>query len=576
MKNIRRILAFMVVLCMALSLMTMVSAAEPEQSGAVGDSNVSWRLSDGGCLFIGGSGDAERFSSPADQPWAAFREEIREVWFEDMEMLAISDLAYWFTGCVNLTCAEVPYTTPLVGTEAFAGCLSLERIQFYYGDSDEFTIAPGAFAVGGTEVKTTVCVPADQQYGVIRVTTYDWAGDGRHIHPADVYGLQTLADCAIGTCTCTSCSFYYKYSSNGASGHTRYAACTGCSAYTFNGTEAHSGNPCSLCGYSSGGGGATPCYHTSTYTTWSGCTWYRYCQDCGTMVNYGVTHSSYVYGAWEYGDTAQHRRYASCSACGEGSYEYAAHTSAAKYDPYDGSQHIVTAYCPTCGGTLSTSYAPHNDGSGDGRCDACAHSMSAVIAWDLGDGNIQTTSQVYGQKLALPAQPSREGYTFLGWFTAESDGTQVTADTVYTAASPTTYYAHWELIPVFSVTVPVSLALTVSEQGEVYAASTAAIVNHSTAAVKVTGVTVTAVNGWTLVPYDTDMALEKVDSRLIGFSLKGSGTAGKGTTEALALGGEWTVPLDGSLPLTYDAVVSALSEPVDEQVASIVFILEWA
>ena len=152
----------------------------------------------------------------------------------------------------------------------------------------------------------------------------------------------------------------------------------------------------------------------------------------------------------------------------------------------------------------------------------------------------------------------------------------MTGDTIFTGTGPATYYAHWELIPVFSVTVPVSLALTVSEQGEVYAATGAEVVNHSTAAVQVTGVTVSAVNGWTLVPYDTDMASEKVDSRLIGFALNGSETASKGTTEALALTGDWTVPLDGNLPLTYDAVVSALSQPVDQQVISIVFILEWA
>ena len=36
------------------------------------------------------------------------------------------------------------------------------------------------------------------------------------------------------------------------------------------------------------------------------------------------------------------------------------------------------------------------------------------------------------------------------------------------------------------------------------------------------------------------------------------------------------MPLNGTLPLAYDAVVSALSEPVDEQVVSVLFVLEWA
>ena len=128
----------------------------------------------------------------------------------------------------------------------------------------------------------------------------------------------------------------------------------------------------------------------------------------------------------------------------------------------------------------------------------------------------------------------------------------------------------------FAGTVPVSRALTVSEQGEVYAATGAEVVNQSTAAVQGTGGTVSAVNDWTVVPYGTDMASQKVDSRLIGFALNGAETASKGTTEALALTGDCTVSLDGNLPLTYDAVVSALSLPVDPQVITIVFILYWA
>ena len=48
------------------------------------------------------------------------------------------------------------------------------------------------------------------------------------------------------------------------------------------------------------------------------------------------------------------------------------------------------------------------------------------------------------------------------------------------------------------------------------------------------------------------------------------------TAETLALSGNWTVSLGGTLPLSYDAVVSAFSQPVDEQVVSILFVLEWA
>ena len=41
----------------------------------------------------------------------------------------------------------------------------------------------------------------------------------------------------------------------------------------------------------------------------------------------------------------------------------------------------------------------------------------------------------------LPTPATRNGYTFLGWFTGENDGTQITSSTTVTA--DVTYYAHW-------------------------------------------------------------------------------------------------------------------------------------
>ena len=42
--------------------------------------------------------------------------------------------------------------------------------------------------------------------------------------------------------------------------------------------------------------------------------------------------------------------------------------------------------------------------------------------------------------------PARSGWTFNGWFTAASGGTQISAATVITANA--TYYAHWTEIPI--------------------------------------------------------------------------------------------------------------------------------
>ena len=48
--------------------------------------------------------------------------------------------------------------------------------------------------------------------------------------------------------------------------------------------------------------------------------------------------------------------------------------------------------------------------------------------------------QVYG---ALP-KTTRKGYTFLGWYTAKTKGTKVTAKTKFTRKSNLTLYAHWK------------------------------------------------------------------------------------------------------------------------------------
>lgn len=201
---------------------------------------------------------------------------------------------------------------------------------------------------------------------------------------------------------------------------------------------------------------------------------------------------------------------------------------------------------------------------------------SYTITWNLGDGKTETTQQTYGESLKLPSNPAKDGYTFDGWYTAETGGMEVTTDTVYIADGPCTYYARWTKVQVFSVTVPAVLPLAMGEDGRVHT-SEASIINHSTGAVRVSSITAATQNGWKLVSWDTDMAREKVDTHLIGFTLNGAETIGGAGSESLPLTGDWTIPQDGSLPLSYDAVISALSQPVtDQTVLSVVFVLEWA
>ena len=89
----KRILALAVALCLCLSILP--GAAWETTSGTIGESHVSWSFDKASRrLTISGSGGCEVFESAEDQPWAALRTEIREVWFYDQADLAIENLAY--------------------------------------------------------------------------------------------------------------------------------------------------------------------------------------------------------------------------------------------------------------------------------------------------------------------------------------------------------------------------------------------------------------------------------------------------------------------------------------------------
>ena len=375
---------------------------------------------------------------------------------------------------------------------------------------------------------------------------------------------------------------------------------------------------CSLCGYS----GYTYANHSFKYGTWANFSdsqhrRTRSCATCSTS-DYEYAGHSFTYGKWSSVSDTQHKRAKTCSVCKASSEEYADHVDAngdgkcddcgatvsltIKWDAgtnggtIDGKASITTTGKPNATATAPTStpvktghafkgwYTSASGGSLYNTVTITAAKTFYAqftpaeykITWDLGTGKTETTNQTYGEKLNLPTEPTRRGYAFLGWFTQETGGTQVDGNTVFKEVASTTYYAHWEEATVFSVVVPAVLPVTVDQNGKVYV-SNAEIVNHSTAAVQVSSVTLTAENGWTLVPYASDMSHAKVDSNQIGFKINSAQTSKTGSTEQLVLTSPWQINEEESLTLTYDAVVSALSQPVtNANILSVLFVVEWA
>ena len=771
MKNFKKFTAFVLTLCMLFSLSVAVFAAEADEhtiydsapdeetaisteaatSGTIQNSGIRWELDNKGWLTISGSGEAPVFQSADDQPWAEYREQITEVWYDDMSTLTISDLAYWFEGCTALTTAELPLA-PVIGTHAFYGCSKLNTITMYYGETVLKSIGEDAFW-RETDSGDTLYIAYIIGYpeSTVPFYTYDWAASNRsNRYFYDLYGVYSNADGAASTVadsgimkapakavsrastgivgTCPSCKQYslqgtYVSTTHTSRGHAEYYECYKCH-YTKNlGTYVYKD-------HGSGSYGSWTCPDCGSHT-WvldyeqdATCTrngYREYSCDCGQSKRETIyaTGHSYSYGSWEEYSSSQHRREAYCRNCGDSDYEYASHSmSYGSWSNSSSSQHSRTASCRTCGysttdygnhsystgswskysdtqhrrsktcsgcgastydyanhsysygswtraddtqhkrtktcsacGDSSEEYADHIDANGDGKCDDCGATVSLSIkwdagtnggtiddkasitttgkpnatataptstpvkaghafkgwytsasggslyntvtitaaktfyaqftansytlTWDLGNGTTEETKQTYGEALVLPTEPTRKNAEFLGWFTEAVGGTQVDANTIYKTDGDSTYYAHWEITEVFSVTVPVVLPLTVDENGEVHVGA-AEIINGSTGEVIVSSVSISTKNGWQLVPFDTDMAHAKVDAKQLGFKINDSVTTKTGDAETFSLTSPWTIAENGKLPLSYDAVVSTVSQPVTEQdVLSVVFVLEW-
>ena len=747
----RKITALLLVLCMMLSLsISAFAASDAIASGTITDSTIKWELDSKGWLTISGSGEAPTFQSADDQPWAAVRDQITEVWFEDVETLTIPDLAYWFEGCVNLTTAELPLA-PTIGRHAFYNCPKLSTLTMYYGETVLNSIGEDAFwreADSGDTLYIAYIIGYPE--ATVPFYTYDWAASNRSSrYFYDLYGVYQNADAAttalngikkapgisvqstgsiIGNCpSCGKYSFQGTYVevAHSSRGHANYNECYLChyvqylGTYTYksHGAGGYGSGTCPDCGshtwvlqsqqaatctsngyrnyscacgqtksetiYSSGHSysygsweqysssqhrrtgscrncGATDydyASHSMSYGSWSNSSSSQHsrtasCRTCGySTTEYG--NHSYSTGAWsKYSDT-QHRRAKTCTSCSASTYDYADHSySYGSWAKADDTQHKRTKTCSACGDS-SEEYANHVDVNGDGKCDDCGATVSLTVTWDagsnggtingkasfsetvkpnsvpaapsaspvktghtfknwytektggklyttvtaitasqtfyaqfeankyvvtwnLGDGRSETTEQIYGEKLVLPTEPTRKNAEFLGWFTEKDGGTEVTANTVFKETAATTYYAHWEVTELFSVTVPATLPLVVDETGKVYVAA-ASIVNNSTGDVMVSSVSVTSKNGWEFVPYSTNMAKAKVDAKQVGFKINSSETSKTGDSEVFTLAAPWTVKEADALSINYDAVVSAVSQPVTgQEIMSVVFVLEWA
>ena len=550
-------------------------------SGTIPGSNIQWELTDDGMLLISGSGGCAAFSSAADQPWAAVREKITSVFFDDPSLFSIYDLAYWFDGCVSLTTAEIPYTTPVIGTRAFYGCVSLTTIMTYYGDSVLTEIGADAFYLpydSGSTLYIGYLIGYPES--TVPLHTYDWTGSNRSsLYFMDVYSTNALTS-VVGACpSCGKQSLQGTYvaQSHTSRGHAEYYECYLCHytkylgsyVYKNHGSGSYGSWTCPSCGSHSW----VLDYESDATCTRNG---YReYSCDCGQSKRETVyaTGHNYSYGSWEQYSSSQHRRENYCRYCGATDYDYASHSySYGSWSSAGSSQHSRSMTCRYCGYS-DTQYSSHSLSYGSwsshsdtqhrrtGSCTTCSYSTTDYGAHTFSYGSWTDHSSTQHRRTKRCTSCAYSGYDYADHVDSNGDGV---CDGCGREMSR------------FSVTVPASLTVTVSEHGVVYTATGAGIVNNSSSAVQVSGVTLRAENGWTIVPYATNMAAQKVDSKKIGFALDRMQTAATGKSEQLTGTASMTASAGATLPLSYDAVVSASSAAINEQVLTIVFVVGWA
>lgn len=87
--------------------------------------------------------------------------------------------------------------------------------------------------------------------------------------------------------------------------------------------------------------------------------------------------------------------------------------------------------------------------------DVPSDTVSYIITFNANGGSVSQSSKsvAAGQRYGSLPMPSRNGYTFEGWFTSASGGTQITEASTVSLTSNRTLYAHWKINTVSTYTV---------------------------------------------------------------------------------------------------------------------------
>ena len=146
----KKFLALLLAVLMVFSLMPVTAFAEAQ---TIGDSNVTWELSEGNTvLTLGGTGAMPDFNSVDPAPWKEYHDKIETVVIGS-GVTAIGSEA--FSGFDALTSVTIPSSVTTIKLRAFFSCGKLTNVILPNG-----VMSIGNYAFASCQELTSVTIPS--------------------------------------------------------------------------------------------------------------------------------------------------------------------------------------------------------------------------------------------------------------------------------------------------------------------------------------------------------------------------------------------------------------------------------
>lgn len=123
----KKILSYLILLCMVISLLPSNITVHAAANGTFGDNgdNLTWTLDDNGTLTISGNGKMDDYGDSSETPWYSTGISVKSLIVND----GVTDIgSYAFWDCSELTNIALPDSITMISVASFANCDSLKSI----------------------------------------------------------------------------------------------------------------------------------------------------------------------------------------------------------------------------------------------------------------------------------------------------------------------------------------------------------------------------------------------------------------------------------------------------------------